>query len=52
MSNFFKKYWLKLTNQESYKEYKIEERVKKDVKLFQANFEGYINKIQNKTFSK
>lgn len=52
MNSFLKKYWFKLTNQDNYKQYKIEENVKRDVKIFQTKFETYINEIQNKIKNK
>jgi len=48
MTISLKKYWYKITNKEKYKDYKITQNIKKDLKNFKQNFENHINNIQKK----
>ena len=48
MTISLKKYWYKITNKEKYKDYKITQNIKKDLKNFRQNFENHINNIQKK----
>ena len=48
MNNFLKKYWLKIFNKQIYEELRASERIEKDKKNFQNNFEKQINFIHKK----
>ena len=52
IQDIFKKYWYKFTSQKNYTKFKYTEGIQKEVKIFQNNFESYINKIQEKINTK
>ena len=49
---FLKKYWHKITNKQRYQDLKNIERVEESRKVFQKQFEPYINSVQKKINSK